>query len=116
MPIRQLIEKEGIAALLFLAANLLLAITIQPGIGTGRKAPLVGTAAAPWIFGPVQILLYYFPPWLAALAFPLLVILVFSSLPWLSEYIGEKRSRTVFLMLGLLISLLLVLFMLKEHG
>jgi len=81
LPIRMLIEKEGIAALIYLALSLFLAIKVVPGVGTSGQAPLVGQAAAPWIFGPVQVLLFYVSPWISAILFPFLIISTLVILP-----------------------------------
>lgn len=114
-PLRALIEKEGIASLLYLAFSLFLAIKVVPGVGTSGQVPLVGQAAAPWIFGPVQVLLFYFPPWIAAILFPILILSPLVFLPWISGYLGEKAGRTLFAVIGVTLLVLLLGFMLKER-
>lgn len=115
LPIRMLIEKEQLATLLYLALSLFLAIKIAPGVGTGGQAPLLGQSSAPWIFGPVQFLLFYFPPWIAAILFPLILILTLVFLPWINKCLGDRITRALIAVFSGTIFLLLVGFMLKEQ-
>jgi len=112
--IKQLIEKEGIAAILFLAFCLTLALIFPAGVGTSNQAPTVLHAVAPWIFGPFQILLLYLPAWLGALVFPMLIVVGLSGLPWLVEHWGETWGRKIFGLLFSSVIFLLIWFMVQE--
>lgn len=115
LPIRLLIEREQLATLLYIALSLFLSLKIAPGMGTSGQAPLLGQAAAPWIFGPVQFLLFYFPTWISAILFPMILILSLVFLPWINTYLGDRMTRVFFAVLSGTIFLLLVGFMLKEQ-
>ena len=113
-PIKHLIEKEGIAAIFFLVFCMILALKFPAGVGTSNEAPSVSHAVAPWIFGPFQILLLYLPPWLGALAFPLLLIAGLAGLPWLADFWGVKSGQRIFVVLFGLVMVLLIWFMVQE--
>lgn len=113
-PIKRLVEKEGIATLLFLVFCIALALMFTPSVGTSNQAPAVGHAVAPWIFGPIQILLLYLPTWLGAIIFPVIIIAGFSAFPWLVSRFGVKFGHSVFKTLFGSILVLLVAFFLKE--
>lgn len=113
-PIKDLIEKEEIATLLFLAGCFALALIFTPTVGSSNLAPAMEHAGAPWIFGPIQILLLYFPPWLGAIVYPVIIIAGFFSFPWLVERFGVKFSHSVFITLFSSIFILLVVFFIKE--
>ena len=113
-PIKSLIEKEGIASILFIVFCTALALMFPAGVGTSNLAPAAAHAVAPWIFGPFQILLLYLPPWLGALIFPLLIIGGLAALPWLAAYLGEKSGQRIFMTLIVLVMALLLWFMVKE--
>ncbi|MDR3542331.1 MAG: hypothetical protein P4L69_15420 [Desulfosporosinus sp.] len=113
-PIKHLIEKEGIAALFFLAFCTALALKFPAGVGTSNQASSVTHAVAPWIFGPFQILLLYLPPWLGALVFPLLLIAGLAGLPWLVDFLGVKSAQRIFGILFGLVMILLIWFMVQE--
>ncbi|MEA4900899.1 hypothetical protein [Desulfitobacterium sp.] len=115
LPIRILIEKEELAILLYMALSLLLALAIGPEVGTSGQAPLVGQAAAPWIFGPVQFLLFYFSPWISAIFFPVIFILTLAFLPWINAFIGDRMTRVLIAILSGTILILLIGFMFKEQ-
>lgn len=111
LPIKRLIEKEGIATLLFLVFCTALALKFAPGVGSSNLAPAVGHAVAPWIFGPVQILLLYLPAWLGAIFFPVIIIAGLSGLPWLVARFGVRFGHSVFItLLGSILVLLMVFF------
>ena len=112
--IKYLKEKEGIATLLFLVACLVLALKFTPSVGTSNQAPFASHAVAPWIFGPFQVLLLYFPPWLGALVIPAIIIAGFAMLPWLADYFGTKWGQRIFLTLFGSVIFLLLWFMIKE--
>lgn len=113
-PLKHLIEKEGIAAILFIVFCTALALAFPAGVGTSNLAPSVTHAVAPWIFGPFQILLLYLPPWLGALIFPLLIIGGLAGLPWLVDYLGAKSGQRIFMTLIVIVMALLIWFMVKE--
>lgn len=114
LPIKDLIEKEGIASLLFLVFCTALALIFMASVGTSNQAPSVSHAFAPWIFGPFQILLLYLPPWLGALIFPIIIITGLAGLPWLVGYWGEKWGERIFSVIFSLVIVLLIWFMVKE--
>lgn len=114
LPIKNLKEKEGITAIFFLVFCTALALKLPVGVGTSNLAPPVGHAAAPWIFGPFQILLLYFPPWLGAIVFPLVLVAGLTSLPWLAQYRDGKAGRCMASILLSMVIVLLIWFMLKE--
>ncbi|MGC7873613.1 hypothetical protein ACPUYX_19135 [Desulfosporosinus sp. SYSU MS00001] len=113
-PINQLKDNEGIAALIFLILCTLLAFKVSPGVGTSNLAPAVSHAAAPWIFGPFQILLLYLPPWLGALLVPALILVGLVAVPWIAHYWGDTWGRGIFSALFSLVLVLLFWFMVKE--
>lgn len=113
-PIRHLIEKEGIASILFIVMCTALALRFSASVGTSNSAPAVTHAVAPWIFGPFQILLLYLPPWIGALVFPLIIIVGLAALPWLVGYLGEKTGERIFSLFFSLVILLLIWFMVVE--
>ena len=113
-PIKHLIEKEGIATILFLAFCTALALMFPAGVGTSNQAPTVIHAVAPWIFGPFQILLLYLPPWLGALLIPMVIVVGLTSLPWLVEHIGERWGQRIFAFLFSSIIFMLLWFMGQE--
>lgn len=115
LPIQMLIEKEWLATLVYLALSLFLAIEIAPGVGTNAQTPLLGQAAAPWVFGPIQFLLFYFPTWIATILFPLILILALAFLPWINRLIGDRMTRVLMTFLSGTILILLIGFMLKER-
>lgn len=114
LPIKHLIEKEGIAALFFVVFCTALALKFPAGVGTSNQAPSVGHALAPWIFGPFQVLLLYLPAWLGALVFPIVMIAGLAILPWLAEHWGAKWGRIIFILLFGLVIVLLIWFMVQE--
>ncbi|HZK85962.1 MAG TPA: hypothetical protein VFC58_15135 [Desulfosporosinus sp.] len=113
-PIKHLIEKEGIASILFIVFCTALALKFTAGVGTSNLAPSVSHAVAPWIFGPFQILLLYLPPWIGALIFPLLMIGGLAALPWLVDYLGAKSGLRIFMTLIVTVLVLLIWFIFKE--
>lgn len=113
-PIKDLIEKEVIATLLFLSVGFALALLFAPGVGTSNLAPAVEHAGAPWIFGPIQILLLYLPPWLGALIYPVIIIAGLFGFPWLVERYGVKFGQSVIILLMSSIFVLLIAFFIKE--
>jgi hypothetical protein len=116
VPIKRLGEKEGIAAILFLAFCLALALGLPAGVGTGSQAPAVARAVAPWIFGPFQVLLLYLPPGIGALLIPALIMGGIAGLPWLVRVSGEQWGRRIFLALISLVVVLLIWFAAQEYG
>ncbi len=95
-----LLRKEGLAALITLAAAALLSSLVDAPI----KAPAdaAGLAAehvkAPWIFVGIQQMLRYFPPIIAGIIIPLVVLLALALVP----YACDKRTliRTLFFVIG----------------
>ena len=86
-----LLRKEGLAALIALAAvGLLSALVDAPLEG---PADLAGLATehvkAPWIFVGIQQMLQYFPPILAGIVIPLGLLLALALVPY------SYRSRTL---------------------
>ncbi|WP_407308481.1 hypothetical protein [Desulfosporosinus sp. SB140] len=113
-PMNDLKENEGIAALIFLIVCTVLALKFTPNVGTSNLAPAVSHAAAPWIFGPLQVLLLYLPPWLGVLVVPAFIIMGFAGLPWLAKYFGDKWGRGIFSVLFGLVAILLLWYTVKE--
>lgn len=113
-PINQLKETEGIAALVFLIVCIVLAVEFTPSVGTSNLAPAVSHAAAPWIFGPFQVLLLYLPPWLGVLVTPLLIIFGLAGVPWFTKYYGDKWGKGIFSALYGLVIMLLLWYIVKE--
>lgn len=114
LPIKNLKDNEGIAALVFLIVCTVLAFKFTPSVGTSNLAPAVPHAAAPWIFGPFQVLLLYLPPWLGVLAAPVLIITGLAGVPWFANYLGDKWGRGIFIVLFGLVIVLLLWYMVKE--
>ena len=113
-PIKHLTEKEGIASLFFLAFCLALTLWFPASVGTSSQAPSVAHAAAPWIFGPFQILLLYLPPRIGALLVPFLIMAGVSGLPWLDNILGAKWGQRIFITFFSFVVFLLVWFLVKE--
>lgn len=114
LPLKYLIEREGIASLFFLIFCTALALKLPAGVGTSTQAPSVSHAVAPWIFGPFQVLLLYLPPWFGALAFPIIFIIVLAGLPWLAVLWSVKSVQRIFMILSGTVIVLLLWFMVKE--
>lgn len=112
--LRQLLEREKIAGLIFLAFCLALALFVPPGVGTSNQAPPVSHAVAPWIFGPFQVLLLYLPPWAGTLLIPLLILWAMAGLPWAVRFLGVKWGPGVFWAGVSVVGFLLVWFVGKE--
>ncbi|HEX3015628.1 MAG TPA: hypothetical protein VHQ46_04530 [Desulfobacteria bacterium] len=115
VPGRQLWQKEGIASVLFLAATIILALMLPAAVGTSPQAPAATHTIAPWIFGPIQVLLLYLPPWLGAVLLPLAAIIFLLGYPWISKAIGSAAARGLFFSLLVVSALLLLWFMVKEY-
>lgn len=115
VPIKRLGQKEGIAAILFLAFCLALALGLPAGVGTSSQAPAVAHAVAPWIFGPFQVLLLYLPPGIGALLIPALIMGGIAGLPWLVRVSGEQWGQRIFLALISLVVVLLIWFAAREY-
>ena len=113
-PIKNLIEKEGIATIFFLAFCLAFALKFPASVGTSNQAPSVSHAVAPWIFGPFQILLLYLPPSVGALLIPILIVVGISGLPWLANVLGVKWGQRIFITLFGIVCVLLLWFIVKE--
>ncbi|MFZ3102197.1 MAG: hypothetical protein WA131_03970 [Desulfitobacteriaceae bacterium] len=114
LPIKHLIEKEGIASIFFLVFCTALALKFPTGVGTSNQAPAVSYVVAPWIFGPFQILLLYLPPWLGAIVFPIILIIGLSGLPWFVDFWGVKLGQRIFIIFFGIVLVLLMWFMVKE--
>ena len=113
-PIKQLMEKEGIASIFFLVFCMALALKFPAGVGTSNQAPAVAHAVAPWIFGPFQVLLLYFPSWLGAIIFPIIIVAGLAGLPWIVDFCGVKWGQRIFLILCGTVMVLIMWFILKE--
>ncbi|HZW82110.1 MAG TPA: hypothetical protein VFF14_01635 [Candidatus Deferrimicrobium sp.] len=107
---KNLFIKEVIATLIFLTCIILLSLLWQAGVGANPNTQLVEKVAAPWIFGPVQVLLIYLPAWIAGLIIPGMIILTLSCLPWVSKLLGEKVARLAFTFVIISILFLLLWF------
>lgn len=114
LPRQRLEDREWIAGIIFLTICFALGLFFAPQVGTSVQAPLIEKAAAPWIFGPVQILLLYFPSWFGAILFPGLIVVILISLPWIAKRFGEAAGRWIFIFLNALIIILLVIFLGKQ--
>ncbi|MDQ7095886.1 hypothetical protein REC12_20025 [Desulfosporosinus sp. PR] len=107
-PLNNLKENEGIAALVFLIFCTALALKFTPNVGTSNLAPAVSRAAAPWIFGPFQVLLLYLPPRLGVIAIPTLIVAGLAGLPWFAKHLGDAWGKGIFSVLwGFVLILLL---------
>ncbi|AET69053.1 hypothetical protein Desor_3572 [Desulfosporosinus orientis DSM 765] len=112
--IKQLLEREKIAGIVFLAFCLALALFFPPSVGTSNQAPYVSHAVAPWIFGPFQVMLLYLPPWAGALLIPIILFAGIGGLPWIVRYLGVKWGQGIFAAIVSFVSFLLVCFIVKE--
>ncbi|MDP4128510.1 MAG: hypothetical protein Q8912_16465 [Bacillota bacterium] len=113
-PINHLKENEGVAALVFLIICTALAISFTPSVGTSNLAPAVPHAVAPWIFGPFQVLLLYFPPWFGVLVVPVLIITGLAGVPWFAHYLGDKWGKGIFISIFGFVIILLLWYTVKE--
>ena len=91
-----LLRKEGLAALIALAAvGLLSALVDAPLDGPADPSGLAAEhVKAPWIFVGIQQMLRYFPPILAGIAIPLGVLLALALVPY--AYGKRTPTRVVF--------------------
>jgi len=91
-----LLRKEGLAALIALAAVVLLSAMVDAPI-EGPSDPS-GLAAehvkAPWIFLGIQQMLRYFPPIVAGIAIPLGVLIALALVPY--AYGKRTLARVAF--------------------
>ncbi|CAA7600433.1 Cytochrome b/b6-like domain protein [Acididesulfobacillus acetoxydans] len=89
-------EREMLAGLVFLAALILVSALFPAAVGTGPQAPLLRHAAAPWIFGPIQVLLLYVPPLVGAWLIPGVFAAFLFLFPWLSKGRGARPALYFF--------------------
>jgi menaquinol-cytochrome c reductase cytochrome b/c subunit len=91
-----LLRKEGLAALVALAAvGLLSALVDAPLEGPADPSGLAAEhVKAPWIFVGIQQMLRYFPPILAGIVIPLGVLLALALVPY--AYGKRTLTRVVF--------------------
>lgn len=101
-----LLRKEGLAALVALAAvGLLSALVDAPLEGPADPSGLAAEhVKAPWIFVGIQQMLRYFPPVLAGIVLPLGVLLVLALVP----YAYGKRTLTRVVFFGVSAALILL--------
>jgi len=81
-------------AMLFLSVALMAVSLISP-VGyapLGLEPQAGGEVSAPWLVVWLQMLLRYFPPLLAGIFFPLLILALITFLPWLPRA-GEEIPR-----------------------
>lgn len=92
-----LLRKEGLAALISLAAVALIsALADAPIEGPADPSGLaVEHVKAPWIFVGIQQTLRYLPPMLAGIAIPLGVLFALALIPY--AYGKQTLTRLVFL-------------------
>lgn len=107
-------EREMFAGLVFLTALILLSALSSVTVGSGPQAPLLSHAAAPWIFGPIQVLLLYIPPVEAALILPGIFLAFLFFFPWLSRGRGTRMMPFVFAALNGILLFFLVMYSLIE--
>lgn len=90
-----LIEREYIAA--FIVLGILMGLTVLKvvPVGTAVGAPASEQVKAPWVFGGIQQLLLFWPPWLAGLVLPLCSFLIFLTFPKWIKAIGERKARGI---------------------
>lgn len=105
-----LAELELAAIFIALSIFLLLAVLFPAPVGTSDQAQLLSHAAAPWIFGPIQVMLLYLPPIYAALLIPLLLLIFLVALPWLSIGKAAKIITFVFAFVQIAIVLMLLIY------
>ena len=99
VPLEELIGREYAAAFIVLGLLFALATWRVVPVGTAADAAARDYVRAPWIFGGIQQLLYFLPPWVAGLAFPLATFLCFLTLPKWSRKSGIKSAGWILLTL-----------------
>ncbi len=101
-----LLCKEGLAALIALAAvGLLSALLDAPIEGPADPSGLAAEhVKAPWIFVGIQQMLRYLPPILAGIAVPLGVLLALALVP----YADGKRTLTRVVFIGIASAVILL--------
>jgi quinol-cytochrome oxidoreductase complex cytochrome b subunit len=101
-----LVRKEGLAALIALAAvGLLSVLTDAPIEGPADPSGLATEhVKAPWIFVGIQQMLRYLPPILAGIAIPVGVLLALALLP----YAYRKRILTRVLFWGIVAAVVIL--------
>ena len=112
---KMLRRKEIIAAILVLTLASLGAIFLPAAVGTSPQAGPLSHAVAPWLFGPVQILLLWLPPWLGAVLLPLTALMILLALPWLAKLWGELAATVIFSAMIAGVGLLLIWFLISEY-
>lgn len=103
-------EREMVVGLAFLTVLILFSTLFSVTVGTGPQAPLLSHAAAPWIFGPIQVLLLYLPPVEAALIFPGIFLGFLFLFPWLSRGRGNRVVPFLFALLSGVLLFLLAMY------
>jgi menaquinol-cytochrome c reductase cytochrome b/c subunit len=101
-----LLRKEGLAAMIALAAvGLLSALVDAPLEGPADPSGLAAEhVKAPWIFVGIQQMLRYFPPILAGIVIPLGVLLALALVP----YAYGKRTLTRVVFFGIAATVILL--------
>ncbi|HOV87318.1 MAG: hypothetical protein KBH99_07820 [Syntrophobacteraceae bacterium] len=93
---RELVAREFLC-MLFLSVALMAVSLISP-VGyapLGLEPQAGGEVSAPWLVVWLQVLLRYFPPLLAGIFFPLLILALITFLPWLPRA-GEEIPRRLY--------------------
>ncbi|KLU60798.1 hypothetical protein CEB3_c27710 [Peptococcaceae bacterium CEB3] len=103
-------EREMLAGLVFLTALVLVSALFPAAVGTGPQAPLLRHAAAPWIFGPIQVLLLYVPPLVGAWLIPGVFLIFLFLFPWLSRGRGARPAFYFFVFFAGAVLVLLAMY------
>ena len=99
VPLEELTGREYAAAFIILGLLFALVTLRVVPVGTAPGAIVPDHVRAPWIFGGIQQLLFFLPPWVAGLAFPLATFLCFLTFPKWSRKSGIKSARWILLTL-----------------
>jgi quinol-cytochrome oxidoreductase complex cytochrome b subunit len=96
VPLAELASREWVAGLV--AGNIILALSLwlPPALGYSPDAPASGAAYAPWVFGPVQVLLRWMSPLLGGVLAPVLAVLSLLSLPYLARKQAWRLATFLF--------------------
>jgi quinol-cytochrome oxidoreductase complex cytochrome b subunit len=111
-----IVRREWLTFFLTLAALIAVSVFVEPPIGpSAEPGALVDDTHAPWIFLWVQELLRVWPPAIAGVLTPLVVLLLLTLLPyfdWSNEGVAvwfNRQGRIVQIVLGVLFIAIIVL-------
>lgn len=96
VPLAELASREWVAGLI--AGNLILALALwlPPAFGYPPGALVPGGTYAPWVFGPIQVLLRWMSPLLGGVFVPVAGLLLLLGLPFLARKWARRLVAFLF--------------------